>query len=65
MPHRRGNGRKHARARRQAQEATIPGLVGGAVAGAHGAHAAALHDLARSARAFLGEAALPAVCCSQ
>ena len=37
------------------------GLVVGALAKEHGAHAAALHDPAGSGRAFLGEAALPAV----
>ena len=38
-----------------------PGLVADAVTEAHEAHAAAQHDLAGSARAFLSEAALPAV----
>ena len=61
MPRRRGNGLKHAGARRPAQEATVRGLVAGAVAEAYAAHAAALHDPAGSARAFPGEAALLAV----
>ena len=61
MPRRRGNGPEHARARRRAQEAAVRGLVADAVTEAHEAHAAAQHDPASSARAFLSEAALPAV----
>ena len=61
MPRRRGIGPKHARAHRQAQEATIWGLVAGVMAEAHAANAAAPHDPAGSARNFLSEAALPAV----
>ena len=62
MPHRQGEGPGQARARRKAQEATVRGLVADAVAGAHKAHAAARCDLTGSARAFLNETALPAVC---
>ena len=51
----------HARARRQAQEATVRGLVADAVAEAHEAHAAARRDPTGSARAFLNETALRAV----
>ena len=61
MPRRRGNGLEYVTARRQAREATVWGLVAGAVAKAQAAHAAALHDLAGRPRAFLGEAALRAV----
>ena len=61
MPHRRGNGPGHARARRQAQEAAVRGLVADAVTEAHKAHAAARRDPAGSGRAFLTETALPAV----
>ena len=61
MPRRRGDGPGHARARRQAQEATVRGLVADAVAEAHEAHAAARRDPTGSARAFLNETALPAV----
>ena len=61
MPRRRGVGPGHARARRQAQEAAVRGLVADAVTEAHEAHAAARRDPAGSARAFLSEAALPAV----
>ena len=61
MQHRRGEGPGHARARRQAQDATVRGLVADAVAEAHEAHAAARRDLTGSARAFLNETALPAV----
>ena len=61
MPRRRGDGLGHTRARRRAQEAAVRGLVADAVTEAHEAHAAAQHDPAGSARAFLSEAALPAV----
>ena len=61
MPRGRGNGPEHARARCQGQEATVRGLVAGAVAEVHTAHAAALHDRAGSGGTFPGEAALPAV----
>ena len=61
MPRRRGDGQGHAKARRQAQEATVRALVADAVAEAHEAHAAARRDLTGSARAFLNETALPAV----
>ena len=61
MPRRRGNGPEHTQARHQAQKATVRGLVADVVVKAHAAHAAALHDPADSARAFLGEAALPTV----
>ena len=62
MPRQRGDGPGHARARRRAREAAVRGLVADVVAEAHEAHAAARHDLAGSASAFLSEAALPAVC---
>ena len=62
MPRRRGDGPGHTKARRQAQEATVWGLVADAVAEAHAAHAAARRDPTGSARAFLNETALPAVC---
>ena len=62
MPGRRGDGPGHARARRKAQEAAVRGLVADVVAEAHEAHAAARRDLTGSARAFLDETALPAVC---
>ena len=61
MPRERGNGPEHARARGQAQEATVPGLVADTVTEAHEAQAATQHDPAGSARTFLGVAALPAV----
>ena len=61
MPRRRGDGPGHARACRQAKEATVRGLVADAVAEAHEAHAAARRDPTGSARAFLNETALPAV----
>ena len=61
MPRRRGDGPGHARARRQAQEAAVRGLVADAVTEAHEAHAAAQRDPTGSARAFLTKAALPAV----
>ena len=61
MPRRRGDGLGHARARCRAQEAAVRGLVADAVTEAHDAHAAARRDAAGSARAFLSEAALPAV----
>ena len=61
MPRRRGNGPEHARARCQAQEATVWGLVADAVTESREAHAAAQHDPAGRARTFLGEAVLPAV----
>ena len=61
MPRRRGDGPGHTRARRQALEATVRGLVADAVAEAHEAHAAARLDPTGSARAFLNETALPAL----
>ena len=61
MPCRRGDGPGHARARRRAQEAAVSGLVADTVTEAHESHAAAQHNPAGSARAFLSEAALPAV----
>ena len=61
MPRRRGDGPGHARACCRAQEAADWGLVADAVTEAHEAHAAAQHDPAGSARAFLSEATLPAV----
>ena len=61
MPRRQGKGPGHARARRQAQEAAIRGLVADAVTDAHEAHAAARRDLTGSAGAFLTETALRAV----
>ena len=61
MPRRRRDGPEHARARCRAQEAALWGLVAHAVTEAHKARAAALHDPAGSARAFLSEAALRAV----
>ena len=61
MPRRRGHGPGHARARCRAQEAAVRGLVADAVTEAHEAQAAAQHDPAGSARAFLSKAALPAV----
>ena len=61
MPRQRGDGREHARSRRQAQEAAVRGLVADAVTQAHEAHAAAQHDQASSARAFLSEDTLLAV----
>ena len=61
MPRRRADGPGHARARRQAQEAAVRGLVANEVTEAHEAHTAARCDPAGSARAFLSEAALPAV----
>ena len=44
------------------QEATVRGLVADAEAGGHEAHAAARRDPTGSARAFLNETALPAIC---
>ena len=61
MPRRRGDDPGHARARRQAQEATVRGLVADAVAEANEAHAAGRRDSTGSARAFLNETALPVV----
>ena len=61
MPRRQGDEPGHARARHRAQGATIRGLVADTVTEAHKVHAAAQHNLAGSARAFLSEAALPAV----
>ena len=61
MPRRWADATGHARTRRKAQEATVPGLVADAVAEAHEAHAAARRDPTGSARAFLNETALPAV----
>ena len=61
MPRRRGDGPGHARARRQVQEAAVPGLVADVVTKAHEAHAAARRDPTGSASAFLTETALPAV----
>ena len=61
MPRRHGEGPGHARARRQAQEAAVRGLVGDAVTEAHEPHAAAQRDPTGSARVFLTETALPAV----
>ena len=61
MPRRRGDGPGHARARRRAQGEAVRGLVVDAATEEHEAHAAAQHDLAGSARAFLSGAALPAV----
>ena len=61
MPRRRGDWPGHARARRQALEATVQGLVADTEAEAHEAHAAARRDPTGSARAFLNETALPAV----
>ena len=61
MPRRRGDGPGHARACRQAQEATVGSLVADAMAEAHEAHAAARRDSTGSARAFLNKTALPAV----
>ena len=62
MPRRRENWPEHARARRQAQEATLHSLVADAVMEAQETHAAAQHDQAGSARTFLGEAAFRAIC---
>ena len=61
MPCRRGDGPGHARACRRAQEAAVRGIVADVVREAHKAHAAAQRDPTGSARAFLSEAALPAV----
>ena len=61
MPRQRGDGTEHARARRRAQEAAVQGLVVDAVPEALEAHAAAQHDPAGSATAFLSGAALPAI----
>ena len=61
MPRRRENGPEHTIARRHTQEAAVRGLVADAVTEAHKAHAAAQHDPAGSARAFLSGATLPAV----
>ena len=62
MPRRLGDGPGHARARRKAQEAAVWGLVADAEAEAHEAHATARRDLTGSARAFVNETALPAIC---
>ena len=61
MPRRRVDGQGHARAPCGAQEAAVRSLVADAVMESHEAHAAARRDPAGSARAFLSEAALPAV----
>ena len=61
MPRQRGKGPGHARARRQAQEAALRGLVADAVTEAHEAHVAARRDPTGSAGALLTETALPAV----
>ena len=61
MPRPRGDEQGHARARRQAQEAAVRGLVADAVTEAHEAHAAARRNPAGSARAFPSETALLAV----
>ena len=61
MPRRRGDGLGHARACRQAQKATVRGLVADTVTEAHEAHAAARLDPTGSARAFLTETAFLAV----
>ena len=61
MPRRRGDGPGHAGACRQAQEATVPGLIADAVAEAQEVHATARRDPTGSARAFLNETALLAV----
>ena len=61
MPRRRGDGSEHARSRRRAQESAVRGLVADTVTEAHEAHAAAQQNPAVSARAFLGEAALPVI----
>ena len=61
MPRRRGDRLGHARACRRAREPAVRGLIADAVTEAHEAHAAAQHLPAGSARAFLSEAALPAV----
>ena len=57
----RGDWPGHARARRQAQESTVRGLVADAVAEVHEAHTAERRDQTGSARAFLNETALPTV----
>ena len=54
-------GQGTTRARPRAQKAAVRCLVADAVTEAYKAHAAAQHDSAGSARAFLSEAALPAV----
>ena len=61
MPHQRGDGPGHTRARRKAQEAGVRGLVADAVAETHEAHTAARRDLTGNARAFLKKTALLAV----
>ena len=61
MPRRREDGPGHAKACRQAQRATVRGLVADAVAEAHEAHAAARPEPTNSVRALLNETALPAV----
>ena len=61
MPGQRGDGPEHAGARPRTLEATVRGLVAGAVADLHAAHAATLQDVTGSAKAFLGEAPLPAL----
>ena len=58
---RRGNWTEHTSARCGAQEAAVRTLVADAVTEAYEAHAAAQHDPAGSARAFLSEAAFPAL----
>ena len=60
MPRQRGDGPGHARAHRQAQEATVRGLVADAVAETHTAHAAARRDPTGGARDFLNKTAFPA-----
>ena len=61
MPRHWGDGPEHARARRRAREVAVRDLVADAVAEAHESHAAAQQNPAGSARAFLSEAALPAI----
>ena len=61
MPRRRGDGPRHARASRQAKQATVRGLVADTVAEGHEGHAAARRDPTGSARALLNETALPGV----
>ena len=61
MPSRWGDGPGDARARRQAQEADVRGLVADAVTEPHEAHAASRRDPTGSARVFVTETALLAV----